>query len=120
MKPIKHQPIINSKTTKELKETIKNDERFDMQEMISLKSLVKYVKEAKITPPKKGVETPLDAKVQIPGFGVMTEMVLHMQLKRLLSLIECETLDYCLVFWAFFGQQAVLIFMESLKVYQKQ
>ena len=41
------------KFSKELKETIKNDERFDMQEMISLKSLVKYVKEAKITPPKK-------------------------------------------------------------------
>ena len=40
--------------------------------MISLKSLVKYVREAKITPPKKGVETPLDAKIQIPGFGVMT------------------------------------------------
>ena len=34
--------------------------------MISLKSLVKYVKEAKITAPKKGKETPLDAKVQIP------------------------------------------------------
>ena len=35
------------KFSKELKETIKNDERFDMQEMISLKSLVKYVKECK-------------------------------------------------------------------------
>ena len=33
------------KFSKELKETIKNDERFDMQEMISLKSLVKYVKD---------------------------------------------------------------------------
>ena len=41
------------KFSKELKETIKNDERFDMQEMISLKSLVKYVKEAKITHRKK-------------------------------------------------------------------
>ena len=40
--------------------------------MISLKSLLKNMKEAKITAPKKGVETPLDAKVQIPGFGVMT------------------------------------------------
>ena len=30
------------------------------------------MKEAKITAPKKGVETPLNAKVQIPGYGVMT------------------------------------------------
>ena len=70
------------KFSKELKETIKNDERFDMQEMISLKSLVKYVKEAKITPPKKGVETPLDAKVQIPGFGVMTRKQLQGSIQR--------------------------------------
>ena len=40
--------------------------------MISLKSLVKYVREAKITKSRRGKETPLDAKVQIPGFGVMT------------------------------------------------
>ena len=70
------------KFSKELKETIKNDERFDMQEMISLKSLVKYVKEAKITPPKKGVETPLDAKVQIPGFGVMTRKQMPGSIQR--------------------------------------
>ena len=70
------------KFSKELKEAIKNDERFDMQEMISLKSLVKYVKEAKITPPKKGVETPLDAKVQIPGFGVMTRKQMQGSIQR--------------------------------------
>ena len=70
------------KFSKELKETIKNDERFDMQEMISLKSLVKYVKEAKITPPKKVVETPLDAKVQIPGFGVMTRKQMQGSIQR--------------------------------------
>ena len=70
------------KFSKELKETIKNDERFDMQEMISLKSLVKYVKEAKITPPKKGGETPLDAKVQIPGFGVMTRKQMQGSIQR--------------------------------------
>ena len=40
--------------------------------MISLKNLVKYVREAKITNPRRGKQTPLDAKVQIPGFGVMT------------------------------------------------
>ena len=40
--------------------------------MISLKSLLRNVREAKLTAPKKGVETPLDAKVQIQGYGVMT------------------------------------------------
>ena len=50
--------------------------------MISLKSLVKYVREAKITPPKKGVETPLDAKVQIPGFGVMTRKQMQGSIQR--------------------------------------
>ena len=32
---------------------------------------MKNMKEAKITLPKKGTETPLDAKIQIPGYGVM-------------------------------------------------
>ena len=50
--------------------------------MISLKSLVKYVREAKITPPKKGVETPLDAKIQIPGFGVMTRKQMQGSIQR--------------------------------------
>ena len=40
--------------------------------MISLKSLVKYMREAKIAKPRVGRETPMDANVQIPGFGVMT------------------------------------------------
>ncbi len=53
--------------------------------MISLKSLVKYVREAKITPPKKGVETPLDAKVQIPGFGVMTRKQMQGSIKRYIA-----------------------------------
>ena len=50
--------------------------------MISLKSLLKTVREAKITPPKRGVETPLDAKVQIPGYGVMTRKQLQQSIKR--------------------------------------
>ena len=50
--------------------------------MISLKSLVKYVREAKLTPPKKGVETPLDAKVQIPGYGVMTRKQMQGSIQR--------------------------------------
>ena len=50
--------------------------------MISLKSLVKYVREAKLTPPKKGKQTPLDAKVQIPGFGVMTRKQMQGSIQR--------------------------------------
>jgi len=53
--------------------------------VISLKSLVKYVREAKITPPKKGVETPLDAKIQIPGFGVMTRKQMQGSIKRYIA-----------------------------------
>ena len=40
--------------------------------MISLKSLMKNIKEMKIAKPKRGKETPLDANVQIPGYGVLT------------------------------------------------
>ena len=50
--------------------------------MISLKSLVKYVREAKITAPKRGKETPLDAKVQIHGYGVMTRKQVQQNIKR--------------------------------------
>ena len=53
--------------------------------MISLKSLVKYVKEAKITPSKKGVETPLDAKVQISGYGVMTRKQMQGSIQRYIA-----------------------------------
>ncbi len=53
--------------------------------MISLKSLVKYVREAKITPPKRGKETPLDAKIQIPGYGVMTRKQMQGSIKRYIS-----------------------------------
>ena len=53
--------------------------------MISLKSLAKYVREAKITAPKKGKETPLDAKVQIPGYGVMTRKQLQGSIQRYIA-----------------------------------
>ena len=56
--------------------------------MISLKSLVKYVREAKITAPKKGVQTPLDAKIQIPGFGVMTRKQMQGSIQRYISEIS--------------------------------
>ncbi len=51
--------------------------------MISLKSLLRNVREAKLTPPKKGVETPLDAKVQIQGYGVMTRKQLQKSIERI-------------------------------------
>ena len=58
--------------------------------MISLKSLVKTMKEAKLTAPKKGVETPLDAKIQIPGHGVMTRKQIQGGIQRMLT----ETTKY--------------------------
>jgi len=56
--------------------------------MISLKNLVKYVREAKITPPKRGKQTPLDAKVQIPGFGVMTRKQMQGSIQRYVAEIS--------------------------------
>ena len=56
--------------------------------MISLKNLVKYVREAKITAPKRGVETSLDAKVQIPGFGVMTRKQMQGSIQRYIAEIS--------------------------------
>ena len=53
--------------------------------MISLKSLMKNMKEAKITLPKKGTETPLDAKIQIPGYGVMKRKQLQGSIQRVLN-----------------------------------
>jgi hypothetical protein len=53
--------------------------------VISLKSLVKYVREAKLTSPKKGKQTPLDAKVQIPGFGVMTRKQMQGSIQRYIA-----------------------------------
>ena len=48
------------------------------------------MKEAKLTAPKKGVETPLDAKIQIPGHGVMTRKQLQGGIQRMLT----ETTKY--------------------------
>ena len=56
--------------------------------MISLKSLVKYVREAKITKPRRGKQTPLDAKIQIPGFGVMTRKQMQGSIQRYVAEIS--------------------------------
>ena len=50
--------------------------------MISLKSLMKNIKEMKISKPKRGKETPLDAKVQIPGYGVLTRNQMQGSIQR--------------------------------------
>ena len=50
--------------------------------MISLKNLVKYVREAKLAKPRRGKQTPLDANVQIPGFGVMTRKQMQGSIQR--------------------------------------
>ena len=56
--------------------------------MISLKNLVKYVREAKITNPRRGKQTPLDAKIQIPGFGVMTRKQMQGSIQRYVAEIS--------------------------------
>ena len=43
------------------------------------------MKEAKITKPQRGVETPLDAKVQVHGYGVMTRKQLQQNIKRFIG-----------------------------------
>tara|TARA_B100001564_G_C20227310_1_gene484422 strand:- start:215 stop:493 length:279 start_codon:yes stop_codon:yes gene_type:complete len=53
--------------------------------MISLKNLVKYMREAKIAKPRRGRETPLDANVQIPGFGVMTRKQMQGSIQRYIT-----------------------------------
>ena len=53
--------------------------------MISLKNLVKYVREAKIAKPRRGKQTPLDAKVQIPGYGVMTRKQMQGSIQRYIA-----------------------------------
>ena len=53
--------------------------------MISLKSLVKYMREAKIAKPRVGRETPMDANVQIPGFGVMTRKQMRGSIQRYIA-----------------------------------
>ena len=50
--------------------------------MISLKSLMKHIKEMKIAKPKRGKETPLDANVQIPGYGVLTRKQMQGSIQR--------------------------------------
>ena len=53
--------------------------------MISLKSLAKYVREAKIAKPRRGKQTPLDANVQKPGFGVMTRKQMQGSIQRYIA-----------------------------------
>lgn len=56
--------------------------------MISLRSLMRNVREAKISNPRKGRETPLDAKIQIPGFGVMTRKQMQGSIQRYIKEIS--------------------------------
>ena len=50
--------------------------------------MVKYMREATIAKPKRGKETPLDANVQIPGFGVMTRKQMQGSIQRYISEIQ--------------------------------
>ena len=53
--------------------------------MISLKKLVKNVREAKIAKPRRGRQTELDANVQIPGYGVMTRKQMQDSIQRYIA-----------------------------------
>ena len=53
--------------------------------MISLKSLMKNIKEMKLAKPKRGKQTPLDANVQIPGYGVMTRKQMQKSIQRFVN-----------------------------------
>ena len=43
---------------------------------------MKNIKEMKIAKPKRGKETPLDANVQIPGYGVLTRKQMQGSIQR--------------------------------------
>ena len=43
---------------------------------------MKNIKEMKISKPKRGKETPLDANVQIPGYGVLTRKQMQGSIQR--------------------------------------
>jgi len=53
--------------------------------MISLKKLVKNVREAKLAKPRRGRQTALDANVQIPGYGVMTRKQMQDSIQRYIA-----------------------------------
>ncbi len=43
---------------------------------------MKNIKEMKIAKPRRGKETPLDANVQIPGYGVLTRKQMQGSIQR--------------------------------------
>ena len=83
--------------------------------MISLKSLLKTVKDAKITQPKEGVDTPLDAKIQVEGYGVMTRKQLQGSIQRYIA----EVTKYLRngqsgkAYSALYNQKALKSFLEA-------
>jgi len=46
---------------------------------------MKNIKEMKLAKPKRGKQTPLDANVQIPGYGVMTRKQMQGSIQRYIS-----------------------------------
>ena len=83
--------------------------------MISLKSLLKTVREAKITSPKSGVETSLDAKIQIPGYGVMTRRQLQKSILRFIKEVSnyVRTGDVERAHSALYNRNALKGFLET-------
>ena len=83
--------------------------------MISLKSLVKYVREAKITKSRRGKETPLDAKVQIPGFGVMTRKQMQGSIQRYVAEVSkyVKNADAESAYKALYERKVLKAFLET-------
>ena len=53
--------------------------------MISLKSLMKSMKDSRIVSPREGVNTPMEAKIQISEYGVMTRGQMKKNMVRFVS-----------------------------------
>jgi len=90
-----------------------------MDRNISLKSLVKNLKEADITAPKKGTETPLEAKVQVPGYGVMTRKQLQSSIKRYAFEVNkyAKQGNFNNVYSTLYGRGVLKSFLETEKAH---
>ena len=83
--------------------------------MISLKSLLKTVKAAKITQPKEGVDTPFDARIQVEGYGVMTRKQLQGSIQRYIAEVAkyLRNGETGKAYTALYSQKALKSFFES-------
>jgi len=90
-----------------------------MARNISLKALVKNIRESDIVFPKKGKETPLDAKIQIPGFGVMTRKQLRDSIRRYIFEVNkyAKVSNFNSVYTTLYDRKILKTFLETEKVH---